>query len=97
MLICTEGIGISLRGGGGACKSKNFKAMYGAKLELSEWVGDNVRKNPVGVKISSGTTQCRLFWEIIFVLANKVWKAMEAIFTKICWVDLEYTLQKKFF
>lgn len=71
--------------------------MYGAKLELSEWVGDNVRKNPVGVKISSGTTQCRLFWEIIFVLATKVWKAMEAIFTKICWVDLEYTLQKKFF
>lgn len=44
MLICTEGIGISLRGGGGTCKSKNFKAMYEAKLELSEWVGTMLKK-----------------------------------------------------
>lgn len=50
MLICTEGIGISLRGGG-ACKSKNFKAMYEAKLELSEWVGTMLKKSSGGKDI----------------------------------------------
>ena len=31
-------------GGGGCCKSKNFKEICEAELELSEWMGENVRK-----------------------------------------------------
>ena len=62
MWISTEGIGISFRLGGGVCKSENFKEMCEAKLELSESMGENIRKNILtsGVKIPSGTTQCRL-------------------------------------
>ena len=40
MLNSTEGIG----GRGGCCKFKNFKEKCEAELELSEWMGENVRK-----------------------------------------------------
>ena len=59
MLISTEGIRISFRLGGFVSLKTE---MCEAKLELSEWMGENIRKNILtsGVKIPSGTTQCRL-------------------------------------
>ena len=96
MLISTEGIRISFRLGGFVSLKTE---MCEAKLELSEWMGENIRKNILtsGVKIPSGTTQCRLFWKIIFVLGNKVWKAMEAIFIQTLLGRFRIHFTKKFF